>query len=118
MVVRREAWKQLGGFDEKIFMYGEDVELCYRASKLGWKVMINPEAEIMHVGKTSGGRWVTGEVGGLLYIFKKHKRGWEMPILRAILAAGMGLRWLIFGILGGNETSRKAYAEAVRISLR
>ncbi len=115
MAVRRQAWEQLKGFDEKIFMYGEDVEICYRANKLGWKVMINPEAEIMHVGKASGGRWVAGEVKGLLYIFKKHKPGWEMPALKAILAAGMGLRWLIFGILGGNEKLRRAYAEAFRV---
>ncbi len=115
MMVRRQAWEQLGGFDEKIFMYGEDVEICYRANKQGFKVMINSEAEITHVGKTSGGNWVTGEVGGLLYIFKKHKRGWEMPILRVILAVGMGLRWLIFGILGGNENLRRGYAEAFRL---
>ena len=115
MAVRRQAWEQLGGFDEKIFMYGEDVEICYRANKIGWKVMINPEAEIVHVGKASGGRWVTGEVRGLLYIFKKHKPGWEMPILKVMLAVGMGLRWLIFGILAGNETLRQAYAESLRV---
>ena len=116
MAVRRQAWEQLGGFDEKIFMYGEDVEICYRANKIGWKVMINPEAEIVHVGKASGGRWVTGEVRGLLYIFKKHKPGWEMPILKVMLAVGMGLRWLIFGILGGNENLRRGYAEAFRLA--
>ena len=115
MAVRRQAWEQLGGFDEKIFMYGEDVESCYRANKIGWKVMINPAAEIVHTGKASGGSWVTGEVKGLLYIFKKHKSGWEMPILRAVLGVGMGLRWLIFGILAGNETLRQAYAESLRV---
>jgi len=115
MAVRRQAWEQLGGFDEKIFMYGEDVEICYRANKIGWKVMINPAAEIVHTGKASGGSWVTGEVKGLLYIFKKHKSGWEMPILRAVLGVGMGLRWLIFGILAGNETLRQAYAESLRV---
>jgi len=118
MAVRRQAWEQLGGFDEKIFMYGEDVEICYRANKQGWRVMINPDAEIVHVGKASGGSWVAGEVRGLLYIFKKHKRGWEMPALKVILAAGMGLRWLIFGILAGNETLRRAYAEAFRVARR
>jgi GT2 family glycosyltransferase len=118
MVVRREAWEQLGGFDENIFMYGEDVEICYRVRQKGWKVAINPEAEVVHAGKASGGSWVTGEVGGLLYIFKKHKPKWEMPIVRMILWAGMGLRWLIFGILGGNEELRKAYAEAVRYITR
>lgn len=113
MFIRNKVWKQLDGFDEHIFMYGEDVELCYRASLLGWKVMINPEAEIIHHSKASGGRWVTGEVEGLLYLFAKHKPKWEMPVLRFILKVGMGLRWWIFGILGGHEELKIDYKKAV-----
>lgn len=118
MFVRKDAWEQLGGFDENIFMYGEDVEICYRANRKGWKTAINPQAEIVHAGKASGGKWVTGEVEGLLYIFRKHKPAWEMPILRAILGAGMGARWLIFGILGGNSDLRLAYVEAIKAIIK
>lgn len=115
MFIKRECWDQLKGFDGEIFMYGEDVELCYRAKKKGWKIMINPETSVVHLGKGSGeGKtgWVTGEIRGLLYLFSKHKPGRELPLLKLILRLGMGARWLVFGILGGNEQLRKAYLEA------
>jgi len=37
MVVRRAAYEQSGGFDPRIFMYGEDVDLCRRCAALGWE---------------------------------------------------------------------------------
>lgn len=116
MWVRRDAWMQLGGFDEKIFMYGEDVELCLRARRLGWKVMVNPQAHVVHLGSASGNgiNWIAGEVKALRYLFLKHKPAWEMPLIRLILRFGMGLRWLFFGILGGNEQLKKGYAQAFR----
>lgn len=115
MFVRKQCWNEAEGFDENIFMYGEDVELCYRAKRKGWKIVINPRATIRHLGKGSGqgqAKWVAGEIRGLFYFFHKHKPGWEMPILRLILKLGMGSRWLVFGILSRNERLRKAYAEA------
>ena len=38
MVMSREAYKAIGGFDEQFFMYGEDIDLCYRTQKGGFKV--------------------------------------------------------------------------------
>ncbi|EBA14567.1 glycosyl transferase, family 2 [Roseobacter sp. SK209-2-6] len=42
-------WRELGGFDLKYFMYGEEADLCLRAARLGYQPMITPEAEIMHI---------------------------------------------------------------------
>jgi len=47
-LVRREAWVALGGFDEAYFMYAEDVDLCWRAKRAGWKVAFEPAARVMH----------------------------------------------------------------------
>lgn len=115
MFMRRKCWDEISGFDENLFMYGEDVELCYRAKKNGWRVMINPEASIIHLGKGSGGGrtgWVIGEIKGLLYLFTKHKPAWELPILKLILKLGMRVRWFVFGILGRNEQLCRAYKES------
>jgi GT2 family glycosyltransferase len=125
--VRRDVWKKIGGFDEHLFMYGEDVELCYRSHEMGWKVLLNPKASLVHKGQGSStearyrtvpgeARWVTGEIEGLLYLFKKQKPSWEMPVLKLILAVAMALRWFIFGILGSNENLRRAYAQAFRVA--
>jgi N-acetylglucosaminyl-diphospho-decaprenol L-rhamnosyltransferase len=48
MLVRREAFAQVKGFDEGFFMYVEDVDLCNRLNQAGWKALYYPGAEMMH----------------------------------------------------------------------
>ena len=52
--IRREAWDQIGGFDEGYFMYSEDMDWCLRAEQAGWKIYYVPEAVIVHrIGRSS-----------------------------------------------------------------
>jgi len=53
MLVRRNAFEELGGFDESYFMYGEDVDLCWRAHRAGWRVAYVPGACVTHVRAVS-----------------------------------------------------------------
>lgn len=53
MLVRRDLLEQLGGFDERLFMYEEDVELCLRTVELGWKIRYEPSALVTHVVQAS-----------------------------------------------------------------
>lgn len=48
LLVRREVWDLVGGFDESYFMYAEDVDLCWRASSAGWRVAYEPAAAVVH----------------------------------------------------------------------
>lgn len=50
MFWRRAVFEELGGFDEEYFMYGEDVDLCWRAHRAGWGVGYVPAASVTHVG--------------------------------------------------------------------
>jgi N-acetylglucosaminyl-diphospho-decaprenol L-rhamnosyltransferase len=50
MLVRREAFETVGGFDESYFAYFEDVELGFRLRLAGWAVLQSPEAIVAHVG--------------------------------------------------------------------
>ena len=50
MMVRRQVFEELGGFDETYFMYGEDVDLCWRAHRAGWGVAYVPSASVTHHG--------------------------------------------------------------------
>ena len=52
-LIRREFWDELGGFDPAFTMYGEEVDLCLRAHKLGARPMITPDATIIHHGGAS-----------------------------------------------------------------
>jgi GT2 family glycosyltransferase len=45
--------RTLGGFDRRYFMYGEEADMCPRAAGLGYRPMITPDAEIMHLGGAS-----------------------------------------------------------------
>ncbi len=53
MLVKREAFRKLHGFDENFFMYLEDVDLGVRANNLGMKVLFCPHSKIFHEGGAS-----------------------------------------------------------------
>jgi GT2 family glycosyltransferase len=50
LLVRRSVFEALGGFDEHFFMYYEDVDLAYRASRAGWRSYFLAEAQAFHAG--------------------------------------------------------------------
>jgi GT2 family glycosyltransferase len=52
-MVRREALSEVGNLDERFFMYGEDIDWCYRFWKKGWRVLFYPEAKAIHYGGAS-----------------------------------------------------------------
>lgn len=54
-LIRKKALEQTGSFDERFFMYAEDIDLCYRLKRKGLKICFNPNTKIIHY-KTSSGR--------------------------------------------------------------
>ena len=48
LLLRREMLDELGGFDEHFRLYGEDIDLCYRAAKAGWERWYVPQALVTH----------------------------------------------------------------------
>jgi N-acetylglucosaminyl-diphospho-decaprenol L-rhamnosyltransferase len=48
MIVRRSALEEIGGLDERFFMYFEDADLCRRAREAGWSVFYLPHVEVVH----------------------------------------------------------------------
>lgn len=54
MLLRTAALREVGVFDERYFMYGEDVDLCMRLRRRGWRCRYWPGAEVVHVGGGSG----------------------------------------------------------------
>jgi GT2 family glycosyltransferase len=54
LMIPTALWRELNGFDETYFMYGEEADLCLRAARMGYRPMITPDAQIMHlVGASS-----------------------------------------------------------------
>ena len=48
MMMKKEVYDKVGGFDEQFFMYGEDLDLCYRIQKAGYKVYYVHSTQIIH----------------------------------------------------------------------
>ena len=48
MLIRRETFDALGGFDERFFLYWEDADFCRRAALAGWSTWYAPVAEVVH----------------------------------------------------------------------
>jgi hypothetical protein len=53
MLLPRQVFQATGGFDERLFMYGEDREWCFRIRRRGWRIRYYPEASIVHIGHAS-----------------------------------------------------------------
>lgn len=51
MLLRREAYAQVGGFDERYFMYCEDFDLCARLRLGGWALEAEPSASVLHLAQ-------------------------------------------------------------------
>lgn len=53
MLLRREVFEQTGGFDERLFMYGEEMEWCMRVRDKGWRITFTPDFSIIHLNHKS-----------------------------------------------------------------
>jgi len=55
-LIRREIWKRTGGFDSALFIYVEELDLCWRTLLLGYRIVVNPFSVVYHrkMGMTTG----------------------------------------------------------------
>jgi GT2 family glycosyltransferase len=94
VVVHRDVWQALGGFDERFFMYGEDTDLSLRAHEAGYRPMITPAAEVVHtIGASSAptNRRVM-IMRGKVTVFRLHWGRAGAALGRALLLGGVALR--------------------------
>jgi N-acetylglucosaminyl-diphospho-decaprenol L-rhamnosyltransferase len=87
MLIRREAFDGVGGFDEAFWLYGEELDLCTRLRDAGWKVLATPELEILHEGGVSTGRSRRTHAmhsTSIYRYYRKHRaEGWRRATLPA-----------------------------------
>jgi GT2 family glycosyltransferase len=89
LLLRRDAARQAGLFDERYFMYEEDVDLCAALRQRGGRILFTPRAGIVHrrgASVTRSGRPVSALYDrSHLAFYEKHRPGWA-PLLRLWLA--------------------------------
>ena len=102
LLIRRALWDRLGGFDLRYYMYGEDADLCLRARALGYRPMITPDAEIMHLvgaaSRTRADKMVL-LARGRLTLIHDHWPSWQVPYGRAMMWLWAGSRSAATGLL-------------------
>lgn len=94
-LVRREAFEEVGGFDESFFMYLEDVDLCWRLERAGWRVGYVPAAEVTHLQGRSTDRhpyrMILEHHRSLLRFAARSSTGWHRALL-PLVAVGIAVR--------------------------
>jgi N-acetylglucosaminyl-diphospho-decaprenol L-rhamnosyltransferase len=96
-LLRRAAYQDVGPFDERYFMFSEEVDWMRRAADRGWSVVFTPEARCVHVGGAAhGGRLFRENVGGHLRYLSLHGRPGEAERARKLLRASLIVRGRLY----------------------
>jgi N-acetylglucosaminyl-diphospho-decaprenol L-rhamnosyltransferase len=103
LLVRRQAFQQVGGLDEGYFMYAEEVDWCYTMFKHGWQVWYQPESKVIHLGgASSAGRRTHREADlyrSRVRFFRKHYGGRSAQLLKIQIYTATAIKNVIHGIL-------------------
>ena len=111
MLVRRQAFEDVGAFDEAYWFYGEELDLGTRLRDAGWKVLASPALEVLHVGGVSTGRSRSTHVTHSRSIYRYYRThratGWRRATLPLAWVALRARAELVAGY-EGVRTRRQA----------
>ncbi len=114
LMIGKDLFTSIGRFDEEIFMYTEDMELCYRASKIGKDVWVFPDIDIHHRDQGSSNRTfaIVNIYKGILYFYKKHRSLLEYSLVKLLLQSKAQIL-ILLGKLIKNDYLTSTYEKAL-----
>ncbi len=120
VLVRRETIEEVGLMDEVTLAYGEETEWHCRMKKKGWKIVFNPEVEVIHYGRQSskslGSAIELEQIKGLLNFYNKHKKFMEFALLRGAIFAVFNIK-LFLSFIAHNQEKIKYYKQITKMAL-
>lgn len=116
MMVRKNVFEKIGGFEKELFMYMEDVDICFRARKMGYETYFFPDINLRHKELGSSNRTfaILNIYKGLLFFFKTHKPFWQYILVKEMLRT-KAVFLVIFGQILNNKYLKDTYSEALKI---
>jgi N-acetylglucosaminyl-diphospho-decaprenol L-rhamnosyltransferase len=119
LLVRRSAFSQIGGFDERYFMYMEDVDLGDRLGKAGWLSVYVPSAEVLHHKGHSTGHDPANHLAAhhrSTYLFLADRySGWRLAPLRWALRGSLAARSRLM-VRGSLRRSRRDQTDRLKLT--
>ncbi|HRN70732.1 MAG TPA: glycosyltransferase family 2 protein [Candidatus Woesebacteria bacterium] len=118
IMTKKQYFDEVGGFDEGIFMYMEEIDLLYRARQKNYNTYFYPDAQFIHLGSaSSNGKTfpILQVYNGFLYFYNKHHKGMALNILKGMLQL-KALVSLAIGRITGKEYLIKTYEKAYHIA--
>jgi hypothetical protein len=104
MLVRRTAFEEVGGFDERFFLYAEESDLAARLRRRGWRILFEPSASVVHRGGASGGDVLFGQLNDSLAAYvERHQGKVAAAAARIVLTAGAAGRYLLSLVTPGER---------------
>jgi N-acetylglucosaminyl-diphospho-decaprenol L-rhamnosyltransferase len=109
MLIRRDLFEELDGFDEGYWMYMEDLDLCRRARDAGWLTWYEPRVAVLHIKHGTSGRWRSARLTyafhyGMHRFYRRHEAPRRSRPVNAAVYAGI---WAKFAVsLSRNTVAR------------
>lgn len=115
MMVRKDVFIEIGKFDEKMFMYMEDVEICYRNKKAGYLTYFYPSITLLHneLGSSNRSFAISNIYKGVVYFYEKHRGALELNIAKFLLYL-KAIFAIFIGLVTYNKTLVVTYKSAIK----
>lgn len=110
LAVPRELWSRLHGFNERFYLYGEDVDLCLRAASIGWQPVMAVGASYTHVGGMTADGSLPRRVllhRGKVELYRQHLAPWQAAVAVRALQVGALVRGA-GSVAAGTALARRA----------
>jgi GT2 family glycosyltransferase len=113
LIIKKEIFNERGGFDDRFFLYAEEVDLCLRVKAAGFMIYYYPAVSITHHGGGSGrdslaalGHYIKSNIG----LYQKHRPQREEKKVRRVLRIALGLRYFLEGFFSPRSFRKRKKA--------
>jgi hypothetical protein len=104
MMFRKAALDEVGLFDPAFFIYVEEVDLCYRLHRAGWRIVFSPEAEVIHIEghafDSNPSFRLRLRFWGHVYFYRKHYAAWRYRTFALMVSLNAACRIAGIALLG------------------